>query len=275
VPKVRESACLETRKQGTIENQQAGTDCMQSPSAGEPPKLEIKPAGLTFKVNPEKKAGKLAICNNTITLQNPYDVDVCFKIKTTAPKRYQVKPNAKRIAAHSSLSITVTLSSPTDEEFTKKPDKFLVQAAWMPEQLDDKEIMNWWKRLDKKSKELNAAMAFTKEKPSGEQLGFSETKLKSMVTLGSQASPAMSPGKIRTQLGATTLGATKRLAAVARSSTTADRTAPSATASTLAPEVKRAPSAPSAPSAVQGNRQVGIVTTIMAMILSFLLGYFL
>ena len=57
-------------------------------------------------VNPEKKAGKLAICNNTITLQNPYDVDVCFKIKTTAPKRYQVKPNAKRIAAHSSLSIT-------------------------------------------------------------------------------------------------------------------------------------------------------------------------
>ena len=70
-------------------------------------------------------------------------------------------------------------------------------------------------------------MAFTKEKPSGEQLGFSETKLKSMVTLGSQASPAMSPGKIRTQLGATTLGATKRLAAVARSSTTADRCAPS------------------------------------------------
>ena len=51
MPKVRESACLETRKQqgGTIENQQAGTDCMQSPSAGEPPKLEIKPAGLTFK----------------------------------------------------------------------------------------------------------------------------------------------------------------------------------------------------------------------------------
>ena len=47
-----------------------------------------------------------------IRLQNPYNQDVCFKVKTTAPRRYCVRPNAARIAAGGSIQVEGTQPIP-------------------------------------------------------------------------------------------------------------------------------------------------------------------
>ena len=41
----------------------------------------------------------------TMTLKNPSDRKVCFKIKTTAPKRYCVKPNSGVIDPRETVQI--------------------------------------------------------------------------------------------------------------------------------------------------------------------------
>ena len=43
-----------------------------------------------------------------IRLENPYNQDVCFKVKTTAPRRYCVRPNAARIAKGGSIQVEGT-----------------------------------------------------------------------------------------------------------------------------------------------------------------------
>lgn len=67
----------------------------------------------------------------TLTLKNPNSVPVAFKVKTTAPKQYCVRPNAGRIEAGSSFDVAVLLQAmkqdpPLD---AKCRDKFLVQSA--------------------------------------------------------------------------------------------------------------------------------------------------
>eukprot|EP01047_Picozoa_sp_COSAG01_P097528 COSAG01_NODE_27843_length_675_cov_1.487847_1_plen_54_part_01 len=40
-----------------------------------------------------------------LELANPHERDVCFKVKTTAPRRYCVRPNAARITAGQSVKV--------------------------------------------------------------------------------------------------------------------------------------------------------------------------
>ena len=40
-----------------------------------------------------------------LALTNPHNRDVCFKVKTTAPKRYYVRPNAARLRANTSDTV--------------------------------------------------------------------------------------------------------------------------------------------------------------------------
>ena len=43
--------------------------------------------------------------SSTIKLHNPTDKKVCFKVKTTAPKKYCVRPNSGIIQPQSSVSV--------------------------------------------------------------------------------------------------------------------------------------------------------------------------
>ena len=87
------------------------------------PDLNIQPAELHFKRNLLAVFCRLVSCisdsemrfvavelnNSTITqklvLSNPHPRDVCFKVKTTAPRRYCVRPNAARIKAKSDINV--------------------------------------------------------------------------------------------------------------------------------------------------------------------------
>ncbi|KAM5352680.1 hypothetical protein ACJ41O_005402 [Fusarium nematophilum] len=67
----------------------------------------------------------------TLTIKNPNSTPVAFKVKTTAPKQYCVRPNAGRIEAGQSFDVAVLLQAmkqdpPPD---TRCRDKFLVQSA--------------------------------------------------------------------------------------------------------------------------------------------------
>ncbi|KAG5939295.1 hypothetical protein E4U60_000954 [Claviceps pazoutovae] len=67
----------------------------------------------------------------TLTIRNTGTVPLAFKVKTTAPKQYCVRPNAGRIEPGNSFDVTVLLQAmkqdaPLD---AKCRDKFLVQCA--------------------------------------------------------------------------------------------------------------------------------------------------
>jgi len=67
-----------------------------------------------------------------LKLTNPTDRRICFKIKTTAPKRYCVRPNAGILDPGSHLSIAVVFQ-PCELEPTANRHKFMVQAIFAPE----------------------------------------------------------------------------------------------------------------------------------------------
>jgi len=66
-----------------------------------------------------------------LKLSNPTDRRVIFKIKTTAPKRYCVRPNAGVIEPGNNLSVAVVLQ-PCELESSANRHKFMVQAIYAP-----------------------------------------------------------------------------------------------------------------------------------------------
>lgn len=123
--------------------------------------VEVAPSELKFRFQSNKQL--LA----TITLNNPNDRRVAFKIKTTAPKKYVVRPSSGICEAASAVSVQVIMQAqkelPADYQNVK--DKFMVQTTT----LDDDE------QIDKDT--------FTKEA----RKDLKETRLR--VTLEGPASP--------------------------------------------------------------------------------------
>ncbi|KAI7886974.1 VAMP-associated protein [Lichtheimia hyalospora FSU 10163] len=71
------------------------------------------------------------LSTEVLLVGNPNNGPVMFKIKTTAPKQYCVRPNAGRIEPHSQIEVQVIL-----QPFSQEPpvdhkckDKFLIQTA--------------------------------------------------------------------------------------------------------------------------------------------------
>jgi len=67
----------------------------------------------------------------TLTVSNPNDAPIVFKVKTTAPKQYCVRPNSGRVEPGERVEVQVLLQ-PFKEDppaSTKCKDKFLVQSA--------------------------------------------------------------------------------------------------------------------------------------------------
>eukprot|EP00920_Eleutheroschizon_duboscqi_P029005 GHVT01070364.1.p1 GENE.GHVT01070364.1~~GHVT01070364.1.p1 ORF type:complete len:255 (+),score=40.38 GHVT01070364.1:311-1075(+) len=100
---------------------------------------------------------QFAASQATIRLQNETDYAVAFKIKTTAPRRYLVRPSVGVVAAHETQTIQV-LNSPrpqpsADDRGLDKPsnDKFLVQAAYLPSNsnTDAEALRNFWAAIPK------------------------------------------------------------------------------------------------------------------------------
>ncbi|XP_042389165.1 vesicle-associated protein 2-1-like [Zingiber officinale] len=89
--------------------------------------ISIYPEELSFEVELEKPSS----CN--IKVVNNTEHHVAFKVKTTSPKKYFVRPNASVVQPWDSCTVTVTLQAqkelPPDMQCK---DKFLIQSAKVP-----------------------------------------------------------------------------------------------------------------------------------------------
>lgn len=96
-----------------------------------------------------------------LKLTNPSDKRICFKIKTTAPKRYCVRPNSGLLEPGQSLSIAVVFQ-PCELEPTASKHKFMVQAIYAPD--GDVNMESLWKDVDP-SKLMDTKLRCTFELP--------------------------------------------------------------------------------------------------------------
>lgn len=78
-----------------------------------------------------------------MSLKNPTDKKIAFKIKTTAPKKYCVRPNCGVVDAKSSVEIAICLQPFVFDPNEKNKHKFMVQSTVVPE--GDINIEQLWK----------------------------------------------------------------------------------------------------------------------------------
>ncbi|XP_062262374.1 vesicle-associated membrane protein-associated protein B-like [Platichthys flesus] len=74
-----------------------------------------------------------------LKLSNPTDRNVCFKVKTTAPRRYCVRPNSGIIDAGTSINVSVMLQPFDYDPNEKSKHKFMVQSLLAPPDMTDME----------------------------------------------------------------------------------------------------------------------------------------
>lgn len=78
------------------------------------------------------------VSESSLRLKNPSEKNVAFKIKTTAPQRYCVRPNASTVPPNGEAIIKVMLQPGGTEE----RHKFMVQSIYVPDdynQIEEKE----------------------------------------------------------------------------------------------------------------------------------------
>ncbi|KAJ9564844.1 hypothetical protein OSB04_000810 [Centaurea solstitialis] len=97
--------------------------------------LEMKPQELRFIFELKKQSS----CS--IQMINKTDQHVGFKVKTTNPKKYCVRPNTGVIDPNSSCEFTVTMQAPkvAPPDWVCR-DKFLVQSTFVPEGTKEEDI---------------------------------------------------------------------------------------------------------------------------------------
>ncbi|XP_051557491.1 vesicle-associated membrane protein-associated protein A-like [Myxocyprinus asiaticus] len=78
-----------------------------------------------------------------LKLKNPSERKVCFKVKTTAPRRYCVRPNSGIIEPGATVIISVMLQPFEYDPNEKSKHKFMVQTIFAPATITDTE--NMWK----------------------------------------------------------------------------------------------------------------------------------
>ncbi|XP_043082740.1 vesicle-associated membrane protein-associated protein A [Puntigrus tetrazona] len=83
------------------------------------------------------------VVTTNLKLRNPSDRRVCFKVKTTAPRRYCVRPNSGLIEPGSTVTISVMLQPFDYDPNEKSKHKFMVQTIFAPANVNDLEAM--WK----------------------------------------------------------------------------------------------------------------------------------
>ncbi|GMG99656.1 hypothetical protein Nepgr_001496 [Nepenthes gracilis] len=97
--------------------------------------VEIQPRELKFTFELQKQSS----C--TVRLANKTDQHVAFKVKTTSPKKYCVRPNVGVIQPKGTCEFVVTMqaqkSAPLD---MMCKDKFLVQSRFVPAETMEEEI---------------------------------------------------------------------------------------------------------------------------------------
>lgn len=90
-----------------------------------------------------------------MTLTNTSNTPLAFKVKTTAPKLYCVRPNASIIEPGSTIKISIILqgfSQPLPQDYKCK-DKFLLVSLPCPDVEDASKLSDYWPSLESKYKQ--------------------------------------------------------------------------------------------------------------------------
>ena len=113
---------------------------------------------LLTRINPHTQLGfprpLTQVVKKSLIVTNPNPQPVAFKVKTTAPKQYCVRPNSGRIEPGEKVEIQVLLQ-PLKEEppvNAKCRDKFLVQSAVISADKETLSITDLWNVLERDAK---------------------------------------------------------------------------------------------------------------------------
>lgn len=101
--------------------------------------VTVSPSDLKFKFALNRQL--LA----TISVNNPLEQRVAFKIKTTAPKKYVVRPSSGVADARSSISVQVIMQAQKEapQDYANCRDKFMIQVTPLAEgEAIDKDTFN-------------------------------------------------------------------------------------------------------------------------------------
>ncbi|KAL2042204.1 hypothetical protein N7G274_004692 [Stereocaulon virgatum] len=92
--------------------------------------------------------------NQTLRLRNPSNDPIAFKVKTTAPKQYCVRPNSGRIEVGSEVEVQVLLQAMKEDPppDARCRDKFLVQSVAITPDRDLGGITAIWQNVEKVAK---------------------------------------------------------------------------------------------------------------------------
>lgn len=110
--------------------------------------VEIEPAELGFRRPFTQEVSEI------LKIKNPTSTPVAFKVKTTAPKQYCVRPNSGRIEPGKAVEVTVLLQSMKQEPpmDAKCRDKFLVQSVAVTADKEFTNIAAIWQHVDNAEK---------------------------------------------------------------------------------------------------------------------------
>jgi len=85
------------------------------------------------------------VVTSSITLMNPTDDKIAFKVKTTAPKRYCVRPNSGILKKDESITVSVMLQPFEFDPAEKTKHKFMIQSIVMEGEVTESDV---WKDTD-------------------------------------------------------------------------------------------------------------------------------
>ncbi|XP_034733731.1 vesicle-associated membrane protein-associated protein B-like isoform X2 [Etheostoma cragini] len=124
----------------------------------------------------------------TLKLTNPTDRNVCFKVKTTAPRRYCVRPNSGVIDAGNSVNVSVMLQPFDYDPNEKSKHKFMVQSMLAPYDMTDMEGV--WKEA-KPDELMDSKLRCAFEMP------IENDKTTELSTLPKSASASLDDGEVK------------------------------------------------------------------------------
>ncbi|CAH8642120.1 unnamed protein product [Dicrocoelium dendriticum] len=87
------------------------------------------------------------IVTSHISLTNPHESTVCFKVKTTVPKRYCVRPSSGILKPKESLNVAVMLQPFNYDQQEKSKHKFMIQSMVLKDE-DQTNLDLVWKEAD-------------------------------------------------------------------------------------------------------------------------------
>ncbi|KAF2178107.1 MSP domain-containing protein [Zopfia rhizophila CBS 207.26] len=110
--------------------------------------VELEPAELGFKRPFQQEVSQ------TLRLKNPHSDPVAFKVKTTAPKQYCVRPNSGRIEPGKEVDVQVLLQAMKEDPplDAKCRDKFLVQSVAVTADKEFSNVASIWSNIEQNAK---------------------------------------------------------------------------------------------------------------------------